>query len=239
MRNGMAWLVCVLVFAVGGLATWSLTRGQSPTDPPVSPARSLPAAAEARGGDGERGRGGERPSGSPSPLLPVSPSGSAVPGPRENPSAGDFGLRKQVEYSMGRGAEWLFRMNTVKGRFLPGFLPAVNAVMEGDSYLRQAAPPSPWPAAPAAPATRTPPTPTPPAPPRRCWPCSTTPIPRTTMASPCGALRRTGLVGNRPRRRRPAGAGHQRVARAAGRPARRSPKNCAPSSASSSGPTAA
>jgi hypothetical protein len=39
---------------------------------------------------------------------------------------------------MGRGAEWLFRMNTVKGRFLPGFLPSVNAVMEGDNYLRQA-----------------------------------------------------------------------------------------------------
>ena len=39
---------------------------------------------------------------------------------------------------MDRGAEWLFRMNTVKGRFLPGFLPSVNAVMEGDNYLRQA-----------------------------------------------------------------------------------------------------
>jgi hypothetical protein len=29
-------------------------------------------------------------------------------------------------------------MNTVKGRFLPGFIPAINAVMEDDTFLRQA-----------------------------------------------------------------------------------------------------
>jgi hypothetical protein len=39
---------------------------------------------------------------------------------------------------MDRGAQWLFRMNTVKGRFVPGFLPSLNTVMEADNYLRQA-----------------------------------------------------------------------------------------------------
>jgi hypothetical protein len=58
--------------------------------------------------------------------------------PHEGAPADGSDLHKQVEYSMGRGAEWLFRMNTVKGRFLPGFLPSVNAVMEGDNHLRQA-----------------------------------------------------------------------------------------------------
>jgi hypothetical protein len=37
-----------------------------------------------------------------------------------------------------RGADWLFRMNGVKGRFLYGYLPSVKAEMEGDHYLRQA-----------------------------------------------------------------------------------------------------
>jgi hypothetical protein len=36
-----------------------------------------------------------------------------------------------------RGADWLFRMNGVKGRFLYGYLPALQTPMEGDSYLRQ------------------------------------------------------------------------------------------------------
>jgi hypothetical protein len=38
-----------------------------------------------------------------------------------------------------RGADWLSRMNTVKGRFAPGWLPALNAPLEGDDYARQAA----------------------------------------------------------------------------------------------------
>ncbi len=126
MRNGMAWLVCVLVFAVGGLATWSLTRGQSPADPPVPPA--APAAESVRAAPPVT----SPVAGDPAPLVP---DGAAR---RENTASDDFSLRKQIEYSMGRGAEWLFRMNTVKGRFLPGFLPSVNAVMEGDNYLRQA-----------------------------------------------------------------------------------------------------
>ncbi len=117
MRNGMAWLVCVLVFAVGGLATWSLTRGQSPPGTSAPAAPPAPATAP--------------PAADPAPLVPASAAHEAAP-------ADDSDLRKQVELSMDRGAQWLFRMNTVKGRFLPGFLPSVNAVMEGDNYLHQA-----------------------------------------------------------------------------------------------------
>jgi hypothetical protein len=111
----MAWLVCVLVFAVGGLATWSLTHGQSPADPPPAPAPT-PATAP--------------PAADPAPLVPAA-------APQAAPTD-ESDLRKQIEISMDRGAQWLFRMNTVKGRFVPGFLPSVNAVMEGDNYLRQA-----------------------------------------------------------------------------------------------------
>jgi hypothetical protein len=39
--------------------------------------------------------------------------------------------------SAQRGADWLFRMNGVKGRFLYGYLPALKTEMEGDNYLRQ------------------------------------------------------------------------------------------------------
>jgi len=122
MRNGMAWLVCVLVFAVGGLATWSLTRGEAPAVPAAPTARSEGPATTSL------------PSGDPAPLVPA-----ATGQPATDPPGGGFALRDQVDYSFRRGAEWLCRMNTATGRFLPGFLPSVNAVMEGgNDYLRQA-----------------------------------------------------------------------------------------------------
>src|SRR5690606_34185108 len=47
-------------------------------------------------------------------------------------------LARQFHLSAQRGAAWLYRMNGVKGRFLHGYLPAVQAPLEGDHYLRQA-----------------------------------------------------------------------------------------------------
>ena len=42
-----------------------------------------------------------------------------------------------------RGAEWLFRMNTNKGRFVPGLEPSLpDVVLDGDSYLHRRGPPS-------------------------------------------------------------------------------------------------
>jgi hypothetical protein len=48
-------------------------------------------------------------------------------------------LQQQVLFSAQRGADWLFRMHGVKGRFLPGYIPALKQPLEGDSYQRQAA----------------------------------------------------------------------------------------------------
>jgi hypothetical protein len=47
-------------------------------------------------------------------------------------------LQKQFSLSAQRGADWLFRMNGVKGRFMMGFLPALKTDLEGDHFLRQA-----------------------------------------------------------------------------------------------------
>ena len=40
-------------------------------------------------------------------------------------------------FSCQRGADWLYRMNGIKGRFLYGYLPALKIEAEGDHYLRQ------------------------------------------------------------------------------------------------------
>jgi hypothetical protein len=127
----MAWLVCVLVFAVGGLATWSLTRGQAPS---VENGGSKSEDREAKAADPRSSNVDPRSApaaGEPAPLIPPGLAPADAP-------AGGSELRKQIDISARCGAEWLFRMNTLKGRFLPGFLPSVNAVMESDDFVRQA-----------------------------------------------------------------------------------------------------
>ena len=48
-------------------------------------------------------------------------------------------LQKDMLLSARRGAEWLCRMNTVKGRFIHGLEPSLPEVVpDGDNYLRQA-----------------------------------------------------------------------------------------------------
>ncbi len=63
----------------------------------------------------------------------VSPQGSISP---------DFSklspLQQQMRLSCLRGADWLYNMNGVKGRFLYGYLPALKTSLEGDNYLKQA-----------------------------------------------------------------------------------------------------
>src|SRR5262249_32814705 len=46
-------------------------------------------------------------------------------------------LQTDMLASARRGADWLYRMNGVKGRFLYGYLPALQTAMEGDNYLKQ------------------------------------------------------------------------------------------------------
>ena len=54
------------------------------------------------------------------------------------PSGPSSPLVGPAEASARRGAEWLARMHDVKGRFHYGFLPSLNALMEGDNDLSQA-----------------------------------------------------------------------------------------------------
>lgn len=154
MSNRMAWLVCFLVLAVGSLATWSWTHGQpgegsAPTVPdpsaraaaPVPPPLTLPTATA----PAEPAIPPTSPAAlpavpatgtpaAPAPLLPAAAPRAATTDSDDAPSP----LREQIEFSGRRGADWLFRMNTVKGRFVPGLVPALNTVMDNDNYLRQA-----------------------------------------------------------------------------------------------------
>jgi hypothetical protein len=80
------------------------------------------------------GHGQDRPA--PATAVPK-------PAPRQaDPPARDLSklspLQRQMELSAQRGADWLFRANRSDGRFIPGYVPALRAELEGDHYLRQA-----------------------------------------------------------------------------------------------------
>lgn len=102
-------VITALVLALAGLLTLSLTRGQE--QGPDHPAAARKAAA--------------------------TPPAASPPPARDWSKLND--LQRQALLSTQRGAEWLYRMNGVKGRFVPGLHPAVAEYMEGDDYLRQAA----------------------------------------------------------------------------------------------------
>jgi hypothetical protein len=80
---------------------------------------------------------------SPAPLKrPAAPAettpASKTPATSTTRDFSHYGpLQRQLLNSTLRGADWLYRMNGVKGRFLYGYLPAVKLEMEGDHYLRQ------------------------------------------------------------------------------------------------------
>jgi hypothetical protein len=48
-------------------------------------------------------------------------------------------LQRQTLMAGQRGADWLFRMHNLKGRFTSGWLPALKQPMDEDTFLRQAA----------------------------------------------------------------------------------------------------
>jgi hypothetical protein len=108
-------IIASLALAFAGVLALSLIRGQerpvaSPfTPPPVPP----PAKRQA----------------DPEPLKPV----------RDFAKMGLSDLLKQILFSGQQGAEWLYRMNGVKGRFLVGFRPDLDQkIAEVDDYLHQA-----------------------------------------------------------------------------------------------------
>src|SRR5689334_17367500 len=102
-------IVTSLVLALTGFLSWSLTSGQ---EKPPSPPTAEPTSK------------------SPTPTH-------AAPTPVRDWSKLNE-LQRQMLLHTQRGAEWLYRMNGVKGRFVYGIHPAVADFMEGDDYLRQA-----------------------------------------------------------------------------------------------------
>ena len=115
MRTRMAWLVGLLAVSAGGMAALSLGRGQE------GPPREGPKAA-----DGPSTPAGQRPSASP----------ASSPGKARDLSK-LLPLHRQMYLSAQGGADWLHRANRADGRFVYGYVPDLNVILEGDHYLRQ------------------------------------------------------------------------------------------------------
>jgi hypothetical protein len=117
-------LAVVALVATGAVAL-SLTRGQDAGTPPAAgrPADAPPVVpADYR---------------EPAPLtLPGAPAAPATPAPDLSKLTD---TQQKVLRTAHSGALWLCRMNTPTGRFVYGFLPALDRRMEGDNFLHQAA----------------------------------------------------------------------------------------------------
>src|SRR5262245_42364785 len=112
--------IALVLFLAAGAVTLSLIRAQD--QPADLPTIVTPTAAPAK----EK----EKPKPPPAALAPAPAKGRDLPGLTE--------LQKQMLQAGQRGAAWLFRAHGDKGRFVPGYLPALHQPMEGDSDLRQA-----------------------------------------------------------------------------------------------------
>jgi hypothetical protein len=134
MRNPVAWLATFSVLAIIGLATWSLTRGQAPTggSPPAHP--TAPGNADQKAPPSTPKLAGPADTETLDPKADATPGADKKPHDPEEPNP----LLEQIRLTAHRGADWLFRMNGVDGHFATGQIPALNASMEGDHFLRQA-----------------------------------------------------------------------------------------------------
>jgi hypothetical protein len=79
----------------------------------------------------------------PATLTAAAPAPSGLKAePAASSPAHDYSrltdLQKQMPISARRGAEWLYRMNEVKGRFVYGYVPALHVPLDGDHFLCQA-----------------------------------------------------------------------------------------------------
>jgi|SRR5579884_1154909 len=89
-----------------------------------------------------RGQEGSTPKQQDAPLAGAPPQPIAPTTALTKESARRFSkldaFAKEMLVSCQRGGQWLWRINDAKGRFLHGFAPALNSVLNGDNYLRQA-----------------------------------------------------------------------------------------------------
>ncbi|HEY7308101.1 MAG TPA: hypothetical protein VH643_01955 [Gemmataceae bacterium] len=111
-------VLSVLLLALAAITTFSLTRGED---------RASSAASKKADNSSPK---------TASPAQTPPPAALAKTPPRDFSKLGV--LQTEMLMSCQRGADWLFRVNGVKGRFLNGYLPALKTEMEGDHYLRQA-----------------------------------------------------------------------------------------------------
>lgn len=117
------FLAGLLLILAGGL-TFSLIRGQER----VSQESERPASAGVSSAR-QPADAGRSPS----------PSQSLTRGSGRDFSKLDLDpFDKEMVGSCQRGSDWLWRINDAKGRFLHGYVPALNSVLDGDNYLRQA-----------------------------------------------------------------------------------------------------
>lgn len=112
----------VLLLLLAGGMTFPLIWGQERLTPKSQPETTAPTAA---------------------PVAPsATPLASSQPSALTHGPARDFSnleaFPKEMLVSCRRGADWLARVHGTTGRFLPGYVPALNVPLEGDSYLRQA-----------------------------------------------------------------------------------------------------
>jgi hypothetical protein len=71
--------------------------------------------------------------------IPAGGGNAAAPAAKSARDLSKWPFVPKEAYLAGqRGSEWLQRVSRVDGRFLPGYLPALDAPLEGDNALRQA-----------------------------------------------------------------------------------------------------
>jgi hypothetical protein len=120
-------VLSILLLLAGGMA-FSLIRGQEQDRRDAGPTTKKEDRRDA-GPTGAAARS--------TPSLASSRPSALTRGPaRDFAKLDEFS--KEMLVSCQRGADWLSRINGTKGRFLHGYVPALNTPMEGDNYLRQA-----------------------------------------------------------------------------------------------------
>ena len=112
MRNK---LLAVVLFVGVMTLTLSLIRGQD--QPGAGSAKETPKAPAA-----------------PPPAVPR----GAIPLAPAKDLSHLTGQAQQFLQTGQRGSDWLFRMHGLKGRFQPGLISALNQVVDGDGFMRQA-----------------------------------------------------------------------------------------------------
>jgi hypothetical protein len=123
MRHRLILIGLLLLATGGGIATLSGSKGQPPNPGTPSPVAITPI----------------NPIAVPQPADAVKQAVFVAPAQPEHDLNRMPPFTRQVHVSAHRGAEWLNSVNNpVTGRFIYGWVTALNIPLEGDHYLHQA-----------------------------------------------------------------------------------------------------